>query len=487
MAHLAPSRAPLLALVALVAWPAACSNTSAEGVVDAGGTADTGTAADATTTDARQGHDARPAIDAPASRDASDGRAPTDAHPATDAGPCGDLSTDPHSCGVCGHDCLGTACVAGLCTPEETAAIPAHHSYFVLDATYVYYGVEETAGATSVAKVLRARKDGSGTPEVLAQALEPVPWIFGDMTVCAGPSAFILNGDLVFLSRAGAGDGGVANAAFAVPTSGGAVRALYAVPQGDGFVCAGGAGNLYVTPSSLNGSASLVAVTVPDGGFPGAGTIPDGGLPEASFPAGGAVTVPDGAAPGVHAVTLLPAGALLLPGALFADPARPVAYVADDFYNQVGTMGPNYLLTVPVANPDASTKVSVGTDVIAAVQGGSAYLEALGTCSAQLSCTGGKIARYSLDAGTSATLGPIAPPGPATQAYSGSYEAYGPPLLADDRSIVWLDGSNLWELPVAGGAPVYLATLGGDSALAMDGSYVYFLSWATGHLVRVAR
>jgi hypothetical protein len=45
----------------------------------------------------------------------------------TDSG-CGDLATDPHNCGACGHDCLGGACVGGACSPVFLAKItnPRH-------------------------------------------------------------------------------------------------------------------------------------------------------------------------------------------------------------------------------------------------------------------------------------------------------------------------------------------------------------------------
>jgi hypothetical protein len=48
---------------------------------------------------------------------ASDASTLSDATTVADA-PCA-TDTDPNNCGACGHSCLGRACNAGLCTPEE--------------------------------------------------------------------------------------------------------------------------------------------------------------------------------------------------------------------------------------------------------------------------------------------------------------------------------------------------------------------------------
>jgi len=58
---------------------------------------------------------------------------------------CGaDTQTDPHHCGVCGHDCLGGACQAGACQPVVLATDPNRVSGFTIDATSVYW----TTGST---------------------------------------------------------------------------------------------------------------------------------------------------------------------------------------------------------------------------------------------------------------------------------------------------------------------------------------------------
>jgi hypothetical protein len=53
---------------------------------------------------------------------------------------CGpDLSSDPHSCGACGHDCLGGACLAGACQPVELAHQDGQPWEIALDGGHVYW------------------------------------------------------------------------------------------------------------------------------------------------------------------------------------------------------------------------------------------------------------------------------------------------------------------------------------------------------------
>jgi sugar lactone lactonase YvrE len=58
--------------------------------------------------------------------------------PSSSGGSCGDTSGDQHNCGSCGHDCLGGACVNGLCQPvvldthgyPNGIAVDAHELYW---------------------------------------------------------------------------------------------------------------------------------------------------------------------------------------------------------------------------------------------------------------------------------------------------------------------------------------------------------------------
>jgi hypothetical protein len=34
-------------------------------------------------------------------------------------GACDGVQTDVHNCGSCGHDCMGSPCVGGVCQPVD--------------------------------------------------------------------------------------------------------------------------------------------------------------------------------------------------------------------------------------------------------------------------------------------------------------------------------------------------------------------------------
>lgn len=107
----------LLALVMLAASAAAAAGCEASASVRAiGQSAPSDAGAD----------DDSPAAsnDGASSKDASASDAATkDGGDAGDASACGDTSNDPKNCGGCGHDCLGTSCVAGVCSPELVAEV----------------------------------------------------------------------------------------------------------------------------------------------------------------------------------------------------------------------------------------------------------------------------------------------------------------------------------------------------------------------------
>jgi hypothetical protein len=91
-------------------------------------------------------------------------------------GPCGDLRTDPHNCGTCGHDCLGGACESGACValaPNVLASGQHTPGGIVVDATDVYWvdrGTYSSAQGTYVgAQIVKCAKGGcSNAPTVLA-------------------------------------------------------------------------------------------------------------------------------------------------------------------------------------------------------------------------------------------------------------------------------------------------------------------------------
>jgi hypothetical protein len=67
--------------------------------------------------------------------------------PSMPGGPCRDTSSDTHNCGVCGHDCLGGPCVAGVCRPCVLVVAP-NLKNIDIDATHLYY-TEPDRGAVS--------------------------------------------------------------------------------------------------------------------------------------------------------------------------------------------------------------------------------------------------------------------------------------------------------------------------------------------------
>ena len=72
--------------------------------------------------------DAAPSADAPA----SDGTG-------SDAGTCAAVvATDPHNCGRCGHDCLGSTCTGGLCDPIEMASVGSNLRHVVLTGSTLF-------------------------------------------------------------------------------------------------------------------------------------------------------------------------------------------------------------------------------------------------------------------------------------------------------------------------------------------------------------
>lgn len=81
-------------------------------------------------------------------------------------GVCTSLSTDPQNCGVCGRDCLGGECVAGLCQPVQLGGGFTNPSAVVLSDTHVYF----REGAQGAGRVVRIAKAG-GALEVVAQGV----------------------------------------------------------------------------------------------------------------------------------------------------------------------------------------------------------------------------------------------------------------------------------------------------------------------------
>jgi hypothetical protein len=106
---------------------------------DATGRADAcGASCDATAGDATVPGDAGAADGATTGDTAADGANPGDAGDAAPP-PCEAGPTDPHNCGVCGHDCLGGACFQGSCRQVAVSTGEPAPAYVAVDATHVYW------------------------------------------------------------------------------------------------------------------------------------------------------------------------------------------------------------------------------------------------------------------------------------------------------------------------------------------------------------
>ena len=69
-----------------------------------------------------------------------------------DSGGCdANPKTDPHNCGVCGHDCLGGACNAGMCQPVMLASGENYPTSIVLGASAAYWIRQVTGEIVSCA------------------------------------------------------------------------------------------------------------------------------------------------------------------------------------------------------------------------------------------------------------------------------------------------------------------------------------------------
>jgi len=92
---------------------------------------------------------------------------------------CGDVDTDPHNCGACGHDCDGGACLVGSCEPLPAGVLASgQHTPFgiVLDEDNVYWlnrgAYSPATRSYGRAQLMKCAKAGCGNaPTVLASGL----------------------------------------------------------------------------------------------------------------------------------------------------------------------------------------------------------------------------------------------------------------------------------------------------------------------------
>ncbi len=78
-----------------------------------------------------------------------------------------DTQTDPHNCGVCGHDCLGGACASGQCQPFQIASGLVVRG-IALDHDYIYAaigGADNDPGCAALPQIVKfSRTDYTMTP-----------------------------------------------------------------------------------------------------------------------------------------------------------------------------------------------------------------------------------------------------------------------------------------------------------------------------------
>ncbi len=90
---------------------------------------------------------------------------------------CGYTQVDPHNCGVCGHDCAGGACQAGVCVPlppgvlasgviaPTSVAVDANNVYWISEGEHS----DGDGGVAGLVQVLKCAKTGcNNSPTLLA-------------------------------------------------------------------------------------------------------------------------------------------------------------------------------------------------------------------------------------------------------------------------------------------------------------------------------
>ncbi len=113
------------------------------------------------------------------------------------------LLANPKSCGWCNHDCMGTACMNGLCVPTTLAAGQSSPGNIAQDADYVYWANSVQNGA-----IMRIAKTGTA-PEVVAPSSNPPGGLAVDVAAIYW-SESMDNSSVWRLDKSGIEDGGAA-------------------------------------------------------------------------------------------------------------------------------------------------------------------------------------------------------------------------------------------------------------------------------------
>jgi hypothetical protein len=228
-----------------------------------------------------------------------------------DSGCAADTQVDVHNCGICGHDCLGGACQAGVCQPVVLATVPYPGAVaaFAIDTTSVYWtnSSDGSDGGTLLAngvvsKCPLAGCTGHSTTLATGQAVPEGIWVTGptlywvdynvgaimqcsvdcnnDATVLhkfpdLGRKGFAANATEAFISYEGAIE--------QCPTSGCGTLTTFASGQTPTDIALGAAGVTWIDLGTLTGGKAVVYVdggvmTCPVGGCDGGPTALATGL-----------------------------------------------------------------------------------------------------------------------------------------------------------------------------------------------------------------
>ena len=162
---------------------------------------------------------------------------------------CVDLQTDAANCGACGHDCMGSACQAGICEPVVLAQGEFDPIRIAVDDANVYW-CSSSGGNPRGSDYIRTVQKNGGTPADLARAF------------CEGIAS---DGHYVYWTQTGV---------FRVPRSGGSTTTFATSSRTVDYVLAGPSNIYWDTQTSppvveskpITGGNAYVVTTLGDGG-----------------------------------------------------------------------------------------------------------------------------------------------------------------------------------------------------------------------------
>jgi hypothetical protein len=162
-----PARAPRVVAIAGPVAALAVGCNAILGITGVPVPADAGSSEDAPSTLADAGEAAVADTSVASTLDAPQDAGADSTTPSGGCGPTTDTRIDPHSCGQCGHDCLGGPCLDSVCqafalVPVEAGVTPRN---LAQDDTYLYWSdlagtIDRTNKTTGVTNVLTRQTSG---------------------------------------------------------------------------------------------------------------------------------------------------------------------------------------------------------------------------------------------------------------------------------------------------------------------------------------